>query len=72
VAKTIQGLKGESLYSQFDLEVTSKSYEDFQIASNFHEFWSEELHCEKLPKKKTLIFDCYNLIDLVEQGAVNF
>jgi hypothetical protein len=24
------------------------------------------------PKKKTLIFDCYNLADLVEGGAVNF
>jgi hypothetical protein len=28
------------------LEVTSKSYEDSQIASNFHEFCSKELHCE--------------------------
>jgi hypothetical protein len=31
--------------SQLDLEVTSKNYKDFQIASNFHKFWSEEFHC---------------------------
>jgi hypothetical protein len=50
------------------LEVTSKSYEDSQIASNFHKFWSEEFHCEKMiqDKKKTLIFDCHNLVDLME------
>jgi hypothetical protein len=23
-------------------------------------------------KKKTLVFDCYNLVDPMEQGAVNF
>jgi hypothetical protein len=35
------------MYSQLDLEVTSKSFEDFQIASNFHKFWNEEFHCEE-------------------------
>jgi hypothetical protein len=43
-----------AIYSQRDLEVTSKSYEDFQIAFNFHEFCNEELHCENWFKKKTL------------------
>jgi hypothetical protein len=35
------------MYGQLGLEATSESCEDFQIASNFHAFWSEELHYEK-------------------------
>jgi hypothetical protein len=29
------------------LDVTSRSCEDSQIASYFHGFWNEELHCKK-------------------------
>jgi hypothetical protein len=35
------------MYDQIGLEVTFKSCEDYQIGSNFHEFWSEEFHCKK-------------------------
>jgi hypothetical protein len=35
------------MYSQLDLEVNSKGYEDSQITFNFHKLWSEEFHCEK-------------------------
>jgi hypothetical protein len=35
------------MYGQHGLEVTSKSCEDLQIASNFHEFLNEELYYEK-------------------------
>jgi hypothetical protein len=42
------------MYGQLCSKVTSKSYEDSQIAFNFHEFWSEELHFENKPKKKEL------------------
>jgi hypothetical protein len=38
------------MYGQLDLEVNSKLYELKKRLSNFHEFWSEELHCEKYPK----------------------
>jgi hypothetical protein len=31
------------MYTQLSLEATFKSCKDFQIASNFYEFWSEEL-----------------------------
>ena len=54
------------IYGQLDLEVTSKSYKDFQIAPNFHELWSKKLRCEKWSQKKILVFDCYNLIDPME------
>jgi hypothetical protein len=36
-------------------------------AFNFHDFLSKELYCEKRSqKKKTFIFECYSLIDLME------
>jgi hypothetical protein len=31
------------MYNQLDLEVTCKKSKDYHIASNFYEFWSEEL-----------------------------
>jgi hypothetical protein len=41
--------------------------------SNFHEFWSEEVHFKKdPPKKKTLMFECYNLVDPIKQAAIVF
>jgi hypothetical protein len=33
------------MYAQFSSKVKSCEYS--QIASNFHEFWNEELHLEK-------------------------
>jgi hypothetical protein len=41
--------------------------------SNFHEFWNEEVHhIKNSPKKKTVMFECYNLMYPVEQGAIKF
>jgi hypothetical protein len=77
--------KSWAIYSLLDLEVTSKSCKYSQNSSNFHEFWSEEPHCEKWSKwliwssawianwvLKTLIFDHYNPVDPTEWGAVTF
>jgi hypothetical protein len=33
------------MYDQLGLEVTFKSCENSLKESNFHDFWSEELHC---------------------------
>jgi hypothetical protein len=49
-----------------------KSCEDSQIAYNFHEFWSKELHREKWSKDKTLICECYNLVNSMERVAMTF
>jgi hypothetical protein len=55
------------MYGQHGLKVTSKSCEDSQILSNFHEIWSEELHYEKQPNFfLTLMFESYNSIDSME------
>jgi hypothetical protein len=35
--------KNWAMYGQLGTKVSSKSCEDFHIASNFHEFWIEEL-----------------------------
>jgi hypothetical protein len=51
------------MYVQLGLEVTSKSCEDSQISTNFHEFWSRELYDRE---KETLILERYNLIALIE------
>jgi hypothetical protein len=59
-----------AMYGQHGLKVTSKSCEDSQILSNFHEIWSEELHYEKQPNFfLTLMFESYNSIDSMEWGA---
>jgi hypothetical protein len=39
------------MYGQLCLEVSSKSCENSQIESYFHEFWSEELNYKKWPPK---------------------
>jgi hypothetical protein len=39
--------KNQAIYGQFGLEVTSKNCKESQIAFNFYEFWSEELHYNK-------------------------
>jgi hypothetical protein len=46
-----------------------KSCEDSHASFNFYEFWS---FYEIIQKNKTLIFDCYNLIDPKEWAAVTF
>jgi hypothetical protein len=33
---------------------------------------SLEVRCKRLKKKKTFVFECYNLMDLMELGAVIF
>jgi hypothetical protein len=41
--------------------------------SNFHEFWSKEVHFKEHPKiNKTLMFECYNLLAPMEGGATIF
>jgi hypothetical protein len=52
------------VYAQLDLQVIPKK----EIPSNFHQFWIEELHCEKKWKKtknkiKYLMFEHYNLMN---------
>jgi hypothetical protein len=36
--------------------------------SNFHYFFSKELHYKKNPKKRTFMLECYNLIDPINKG----
>jgi hypothetical protein len=60
--------------AQLDLKVMCKrSQKKKKKPSNFHECWSE-VHCKnyrgtkktKKTKKKTLMFECYNLVDPME------
>jgi hypothetical protein len=39
------------MYGQLDLKGFFKRCKSPERTSNFHEFWSEELHFEKKPKK---------------------
>jgi hypothetical protein len=40
---------------------------------SFHEFGSEEVHSKRNPqKKKTLMFEHYNLVDSMERGVAIF
>jgi hypothetical protein len=58
---------------QLDLEVFFKRPKKEGRPPNLHEFWSEEVCFNKdLPKKKTLMFESYNLVDPTRQGAVVF
>jgi hypothetical protein len=53
--------------AQLDLEVMRKRpkerKKDHLIFINF---WSKEVHNKKHPKKKTLMFECYNLLNSKE------
>jgi hypothetical protein len=40
------------------------------IPSNFHEFQSKKVHRKIHPKKETLMFECYNLMDSMEWQAI--
>jgi hypothetical protein len=56
---------------QFDLEVMCTRSKQEKRLPNFHEFWGEEVHyIERASKKKILMFEHYNLVDPIEQGAV--
>jgi hypothetical protein len=58
---------------QLDSKVMRKRTNKKGIPSNFHEFWSEEVHCKKYPpKKKTLMFKCNNLTSSKEQQSITF
>jgi hypothetical protein len=63
------------MYAQLDLEVMCKRPSKKELTSNFHALWSE-VHCKSYqPKKKkqqTLVFECYNLMDPMEFGAIIF
>jgi hypothetical protein len=57
--------------AQLHLEVVGKRPKNKVIPSNFHEFWSEEVHCKNYPKK-TLMIECYNLVDPMIDGLLFF
>jgi hypothetical protein len=40
------------MYAQLDLEVRFKRSKKERRPSNFHQFWSKEVHTKKHPKKK--------------------
>jgi hypothetical protein len=53
---------------QLDLEVICKKPKKEGRLSNFEEF-----HPQKRPsKKKALMFECYDLVDSMEKGAIIF
>ena len=58
--------------AQLDFEVIFKRSQKEGRLANFHEFWSEEVHCKKDPQKKTLMFECWNLVDLMKSLAIIF
>jgi hypothetical protein len=58
--------KLEMMCAQLDLEVRCKRTKIKRRASNFHSFWSKEVHGKKNLKNKTLMFECYNLLDPME------
>jgi hypothetical protein len=57
------------MYAQLDLQAISKTPQKEEPPSNFHEFWIRKFHFEK---KKTLMFDSYYLMDLIEKWIVSF
>ena len=59
------------MYTQLDLEVMHKKPKK-KMSSHFYEFWSEEVHSKNYPKKKTLMFECYNLMDSMEWQGLFF
>jgi hypothetical protein len=54
------------MYAQLDLEVRWKRPKKERRSSNFHSFWSKEVHTRKHLQKKALTFECYNLLDPME------
>jgi hypothetical protein len=54
--------------AQLDLEVMRKRSKKKKRPSNFHYFWSKEVHSKEHPlqKNKTLMFECYNLLAPME------
>jgi hypothetical protein len=54
------------MYAQLDLEVMCKRPKNKGTPSNFHGLWSEEVHHKENLPKKTLMFERYNLMDLME------
>jgi hypothetical protein len=57
------------MYVQLNLQLISKRSPKEETLSNFHEFWNDEFQKKN---KKTLMFEYYNLINPLEQGAVIF
>ena len=63
------------------LEVTSKIFEDSLKSFNFHEFWNEELHYKKWPKKNFDVWmlyshtsyrmKCYNFMKLLSNKVIS-
>jgi hypothetical protein len=60
------------MYAQVDLEVIYNRSKNEGRVFNFYEFWSEEVRYKKSPKKKTLVFKHFNLVDYMEQRVVIF
>jgi hypothetical protein len=40
------------MHGKFDLKLVSNLSKNERRPSNFHEFWSKELHCDQIPLKK--------------------
>jgi predicted transcriptional regulator YdeE len=54
------------MYSTY-FQSSSQNPKNKEIPSNYYEFWSKELHSKKhQKKKKTLMFECYDLLDSME------
>jgi hypothetical protein len=61
------------MYSRLDLELISKSCKEMERTSNFLiNFGVKNLIMKEDPPKKTLMFECYNLVDFVKLGALTF
>jgi hypothetical protein len=57
---------------QLDLSVISRGLQKHGIPFAFLEFWSEEVNYKNYSKKKSLMFECYNLMDPMEQQVAIF
>jgi hypothetical protein len=44
----------------------AKDLEKKKKPSIFHLFWNKEVHNKEHPGKKTLMFECYNILDPME------
>jgi hypothetical protein len=61
-----------AIIDQLHLEGVSKSAKEMERASNFYDFWMKNFNENNDPQKKIFMFECYNLINQMEWGAVYF
>jgi hypothetical protein len=53
------------MFDQLNSKGVPKNTKEIEIASNFYDFLSEELYMKK-DQKNPFMFECHNLIDLME------